>query len=88
MMTHDIRLKVTTHHSGVVGYLVGRPKNDGTRYRWTFHSTSEMPLALSNIASEKAAELRFALEDARDGGEAADAVRRLAGFAKTVEVLP
>jgi len=42
---------------------------------------SEQSHALSNVAGDKAAELRFALQDARDGTEALKHVRALAQFA-------
>lgn len=39
-------------------------------------ASDEAPLALSNLILKNAAEVRFALEDALDGGEAADALRK------------
>lgn len=43
----------------------------------SFYSASEVPLALSNLASDHAAELRFALEDAKSAEEALKSLREL-----------
>lgn len=74
------RLKLTDVF-GNTSYLVRR--NDKISYV----GGDETPLALSNVARGKATELRFALEDAADGADAAKAVRKLAEFAKKVEVV-
>lgn len=45
--------------------------------RVNYISASETPLALSNLVQDKAAELRFDLEDARNADDAAIAVRKI-----------
>lgn len=45
------------------------------------------PHALSNVAGENAALLSFALADALNGSDAAQAVRKLGKYAKQVDVI-
>lgn len=45
------------------------------------------PHALSNVAGDNAALLSFALADAVNASDAAKAIRELAKYAKTVEVM-
>lgn len=64
-----VRVKLTDGF-GNVSFLV--VKDGAVRY----FSGAEVPLALSNIAGSKAAELRFALADAKSAVAVSDALRR------------
>ena len=50
-------------------------------------TAGDIPLALSNMFGEKAAEVRFALSDAKDGHEAIKIVRQHQRYARTVELI-
>lgn len=60
----EYRLRVTDHQ-GVKTYVVR-----DLRGNVTYISADETPLALSNLVSKDAAELRFAFQDALDGTKA------------------
>lgn len=77
----SFRLKVKDS-MGNVSFLF-RNTSGGINYC----SSSETPLALSNIAGENACELRFALLDARSSNDAAAAMRKLAAYAREVTVI-
>lgn len=68
----NYRIKVKDFN-GNLTYLV---RKEG---KVSYYSKSEVPLALSNLASDNAAELRFKLEDAYDGSRAVVAVRAILG---------
>jgi hypothetical protein len=54
-----------------------------------YYSSNMTPLAISNIAGDEAALLRFALLDAKNDGHVRDALRvHTARYAKTFKVLP
>jgi hypothetical protein len=55
--------------------------------RVCYMSDRETPLALSNIALQNAAELRFALQDARSAHDCMAAVRKMAVGARKVVLL-
>lgn len=81
----DIRLKLTATMCDNISYLTIRTV--GTRRVVSYFSASETPLALSNMF-ENAAEVRFALEDARTSDDVLRAVRTSKNYSKKVEVLP
>ena len=80
-MKGDIRIKVVDPF-GNVSYLV---RNVGSGPDFRYFSSSEIPLALSNL-TDKAAELRFALRDARTAKQALEAARRLARYTRSVDL--
>jgi hypothetical protein len=64
------RIRITDH-VGKVSYLVRRAGNIDINYI----SADEVPLALSNTFGYEAAEVRFALEDSENPGDAVKVVR-------------
>lgn len=81
MTKRDYQLRVTQRN--VRTYLVRR------NGKVSYIGANEVPLALSSLAGDDAAELRFALEDATTPHAAAIAVRSTVGrHDVTVEVLP
>lgn len=65
------RIRITNQVTSAVTYLTRR--GDWVEYV----SGNETRLPLSNLVGDAATELRFALEDARTGAEAAQALRLL-----------
>jgi len=79
IMKTQIRLKITSHMCNNISYITITDGN--VRY----YGQTEIPLALANL-SNNAAELRFALQDAKYAADARLAVLKYAS-PKKVEII-
>jgi hypothetical protein len=78
-MKSQIRLKITDNLNNISYITI-------SNHKVAYFGATEIPLALSNLAGNQAAELRFALEDAASAGGARGLVLQFAN-PKKVEIL-